>query len=70
MTGAAASTEPARPREPLDAVFLLGRAIFALSMAALGIETWVCAELVGHSLGPRYAVLPPNLPERAHPGWP
>ena len=42
----------------------LGRALFSLAIVALGIETWLCARHVGHSLGPRYNVIPalPWLP--------
>jgi uncharacterized membrane protein len=42
----------------------LGRAIFALAMAGLGIETIVCAREVSRSLGPQYQVIPviPWLP--------
>src|SRR5437868_2487298 len=41
-----------------------GRAIFALSVIALGVETWVCANRASHELGPQHSVLPliPWLP--------
>ena len=54
------------------AVSSLGRTLFSLAIVALGIETWLCARHVGHSLGPRYNVIPalPWLPAtqigRAH----
>jgi uncharacterized membrane protein len=42
----------------------LGRALYALAIAGLGIETGVCARDVAHSLGPQYEVIPvlPWLP--------
>jgi uncharacterized membrane protein len=42
----------------------LGRALYALAIAGLGIETVVCARDVAHSLGPQYEVIPvlPWLP--------
>jgi uncharacterized membrane protein len=47
-----------------DALLSSGRALFSLAVIALGIETLMCARSVGHSLGPRYDVLPvlPWLP--------
>lgn len=47
-----------------DALLRSGRAIFALAIAALGVETWVCAQRVEHALGPRWAIIPviPWLP--------
>ena len=55
-------------RTPLDraayALFSLGRVLFSLAIIALGVETLLCARYVGHSLGPRYEVIPvlPWLP--------
>lgn len=48
-----------------DTLLLPGRALLALAITAVGIETWVCARTVAtHSLGPRYDVFPviPWLP--------
>ncbi len=49
------------PPAPLS---IVGRAIFALAIMALGIENIVCARQATHSLGPRYDVIPvlPWLP--------
>jgi len=38
-----------------------GRALYALAIAGLGVETLVCARRVDHSLGPQYAVIPALL---------
>lgn len=58
------STQRTRLDQAVDALLSPGRALFSLAIIALGIETWVCALYVGHSLGPRYGVLPvlPWLP--------
>jgi len=40
-----------------NAVSGVGRAIFALAVVAIGIETWVCARTVGHPLGRGYDAL-------------
>lgn len=47
-----------------DAALRLGRPVYALAIAALGIETLVCANRATHALGPRYEVIPviPWLP--------
>jgi uncharacterized membrane protein YhaH (DUF805 family) len=39
------------------ALFVAGRAIFALAIIAIGIETWVCARTVSHPLGRGYEAL-------------
>src|ERR1035438_4373216 len=46
------------------AALSLGRPLFSLAIIALGIETLLLARYVGHSLGPRYNVIPalPWLP--------
>lgn len=36
------------------ALAIAGRAIFALAIIAVGVETWVCARTVAHPLGPGY----------------
>jgi uncharacterized membrane protein len=36
----------------------LGRVIFALAIIAIGIETFVCARVVDHSLGPEHDIIP------------
>jgi uncharacterized membrane protein len=41
----------------LNATLSSGRAIFALSIIALGVETFVVSRAGGHSLGPQYNVL-------------
>ncbi|HLW55664.1 MAG TPA: hypothetical protein VKW06_22740 [Candidatus Angelobacter sp.] len=48
----------------VDALFRLGRPIFAAAIMAFGVETLVCARWATHSLGPRYNVIPvlPWLP--------
>jgi hypothetical protein len=50
--------------EPPAVLPILGRAIFALAILGLGIETIVCARAVSRSLGPQYQVIPviPWLP--------
>lgn len=42
----------------------VGRYLFSLATVAIGIQTWVCAHVVSHSLVPQYNVLPvlPWLP--------
>jgi uncharacterized membrane protein len=35
-----------------------GRVIFALAIIAIGIETFVCARVVDHSLGPEHDIIP------------
>jgi len=48
----------------MNALSSMGRAIFALSIVAIGIETWVCARMVAQPLGRGYDGLPliPWLP--------
>lgn len=48
-----------------------GRVLFALAIVALGVETLVCSRYVGHSLGPRYKVIPalPWLPAIPWLAW-
>lgn len=60
----AISSERTRLDQAADALLSPGRALFSLAIIALGIETWVVARVAGHSLGPRYEVLPvlPWLP--------
>lgn len=36
----------------------LGRAIFALAIVGLGVETMVCAHMVGHAMGQQFDVVP------------
>jgi len=47
-----------------DALLIVGRPLFALAIIALGVETLVYAQVVGHPLGPQYDVIPalPWLP--------
>jgi hypothetical protein len=57
----------AKERTPFEMTAALsapGRALYALAIAGLGVETLVCARRVDHSLGSQYAVLPvlPWLP--------
>ncbi len=42
----------------------IGRFVYSLAIIALGVETWVCARQVGHSVGPQHGVIPclPWLP--------
>lgn len=64
MPGATSSQRTSLDRAA-DALLIPGRALFALAITAVGVETWVCARTVAtHSLGPRYNVLPviPWLP--------
>ncbi len=60
----ATSMERLRLHRVVDALLSPGRALFSLAIIGLGIETWICARYVGHSLGRRYDVLPvlPWLP--------
>lgn len=53
-----------RTRFEAGILFNLGRVLFSLAVIGLGLETLVCARYVGHSLGPKYAVIPalPWLP--------
>jgi uncharacterized membrane protein len=48
----------------MKVVSTTGRFLYALAIIALGVQTIVCAHMVGHSLGPQYAVIPalPWLP--------
>jgi uncharacterized membrane protein len=50
--------------EPSDVLPILGRAIFALAILGLGVETIVCARAASRALGPQYQVIPviPWLP--------
>ena len=54
----AISREGTRLDRAVDALLSPGRALFALAIVALGTETLVSARYTGHSLGPRYDVLP------------
>ena len=46
------------PRAPLfDALSAVGRIIFSLTIIAIGVETWVFAQTVGHPLGKAYDAL-------------
>jgi len=38
-------------------IAMIGRYIFSFAIVAFGVETWVIARQVGHSLGPQYDVL-------------
>jgi len=60
----AISTEKRRLHRATEALLSPGRALFSLSIIALGIETLMCARYVGQSLGPRNQVIPvlPWLP--------
>jgi uncharacterized membrane protein len=60
----AISMERTRSSPAASALFNAGRALFALAIIGLGVETWFCARSVGHSLGPQYNVIPaiPWLP--------
>jgi len=60
----AVSTERTRLDHAAEALLSSGRTLFSLAIIALGVETLVCARYVGHSLGPRYEVIPvlPWLP--------
>jgi len=60
----AVSMERTRSEPAPGALFITGRALFALAIIGLGVETWVCARYVGHSLGPQSNVIPaiPWLP--------
>lgn len=54
---AAISTERTRVEPGAGALFNVGRALFSLAIIGLGVETWVCARSVGHSLGPEYNLI-------------
>ena len=58
------SMEKTRLGASTSALFYIGRALFALAIIGLGVETWVCARYVSHSLGPQSNVIPaiPWLP--------
>lgn len=58
------SMQPMRAERLAAVLGSVGRAIFALAIAALGIENLVCARTVSHALGPQYNVIPvlPWLP--------
>jgi len=43
--------------ESEDTLVCTGRVIFAISIIALGVETWVIAQRAGHALGPQYDVI-------------
>jgi uncharacterized membrane protein len=60
----AISAEKTRSEPAVSALFNGGRALFALAIIGLGVETWVCARYVSHSLGPQSNVIPaiPWLP--------
>ncbi len=60
----AISTQRTQFERVASGLFNVGRALFALAIAGLGIETLVCVRYVGHSLGPQYDVIPalPWLP--------
>jgi uncharacterized membrane protein len=57
-------TPRVRLKSIAPALFSLGRAIFALAIIGIGIETIGCARYATHSLGPQYEVIPvlPWLP--------
>jgi uncharacterized membrane protein len=48
----------------LDALFKVGRPLFAFAIIAIGVETLACARVVSYALGPRYEIIPiiPFLP--------
>jgi hypothetical protein len=54
-----------------DRLAAMGRAVFALAIVSLGVETLVCARVVSHGLGEQYAVIPviPWLPAMAWLGY-
>ncbi len=58
------SMERSRFDRAAGVLFSLGGCVFSGAIIALGIETLACARRVGHSLGPRYEVIPalPWLP--------
>ncbi len=51
-------------QDPLRPLFPVGRALYSLAIAAIGVETLVCARNTSHALGLQYEVLPviPWLP--------
>jgi hypothetical protein len=58
------SSQHTLPKSGLNGILRTGRAIFAFAIAALGVETLVCARVVQQPLGPGYNGIPvlPWLP--------
>jgi uncharacterized membrane protein len=54
----ATSIQATEVKRESASIAALGRVVFALAIIAISIETFVCARVVDHSLGPEYDIIP------------